>query len=57
MGKRIQQYKLQQTGEELEELGRKLRVFGYNSDKKLIDKEEIQRIVSNLKKIVKTLEE
>ncbi|MCF0163621.1 MAG: hypothetical protein HUJ88_13780 [Fusobacterium necrophorum] len=57
MGKRIQQYKLQQAGEELEELGRKLRAFAYNSDKKLIDKEEIQRIVSNLKKIVKTLEE
>lgn len=57
MGKRIQQYKLQQTGEELEELGRKLRVFAYNSDKKLIEKEEIQRIVSNLKKIAKTLEE
>ncbi|EGR54001.1 hypothetical protein FSEG_02143 [Fusobacterium necrophorum D12] len=32
MGKRIQQYKLQQTGEELEELGRKLRVFAYNSE-------------------------
>lgn len=57
MGKRIQQYKLQQAGEEVEELGRKLRNFAYNSDKKLVSKEEIQLVVSKLKKIVKTLEE
>lgn len=57
MGKRIQQYKLQQAGEEVEELGRKLRNFAYKSDKKLVSKEEIQLVVSKLKKIVKTLEE
>ncbi|MCF0161405.1 MAG: hypothetical protein HUJ88_02285 [Fusobacterium necrophorum] len=56
MGKSIKKYTLHNIGEEVEEVGRRLRTIASNSDNSLIDKEEIKRIVGKLKKYVKTLE-